>query len=66
MGGPGAPDDLTEGPQTQLWLARTSPRSPAAIGITRHMQTPHRAVHDEQFQSRLLAVLGDLTGVVAD
>ena len=68
MGGPGAPDDLTEGHQTQVWLATHSDVTPITGGYWhhRHTQTPDRAVRDEQFQARLLAALGDLTGVVPD
>jgi len=68
MGGAGAPDDLTEGHRTQVWLATDPDVKPATGGYWHHrrVQTPHPAVLEEAFQVRLIATLEDLTGVAAD
>jgi len=67
MGGPGAPDDLEQGHQTQVWLATSTERSARSSGSYWYHQTkrqPHPAVHDETFQDRLLQVLADETGTM--
>ncbi|HKG49260.1 MAG TPA: SDR family NAD(P)-dependent oxidoreductase [Actinomycetales bacterium] len=65
MGGPGAPDDLDLGHQTQEWLA-TSDDPPALTSggywYHRERRRPHPAVTDHAFQDRLLQVLADETG----
>lgn len=65
MGGPGAPDDLELGHQTQEWLA-TSDQPPALTsgGYWYHQrrQQPHRAVNDHTFQDQLLRTLAEETG----
>jgi len=66
MGGPNAPDDLTAGHQTQEWLATSDdPQALTTGGYWHHRKRrePHRAVHDEAFQDRLLHALADATGV---
>jgi NAD(P)-dependent dehydrogenase (short-subunit alcohol dehydrogenase family) len=65
MGGPGAPDDLDLGHQTQEWLA-TSDDAPALTSggywYHRERRRPHHAVTDHAFQHRLLQALADETG----
>lgn len=65
MGGPGAPDDLEEGHRTQEWLASgEEPEVLVSGGYWYHREQlePHRAVHDEAFQDRLLDALAEETG----
>ncbi|MFJ5730669.1 SDR family NAD(P)-dependent oxidoreductase [Streptomyces paradoxus] len=65
MGGPGAPDDLELGHQTQEWLATSDdPAALTAGGYWYHgrRSQPHRAVHDEAFQDRLVRALAEETG----
>ncbi|MFI7407427.1 SDR family NAD(P)-dependent oxidoreductase [Streptomyces sp. NPDC049627] len=67
MGGPGAPDDLELGHRTQEWLASSDdPEALTTGGYWYHgqRQQPHRAVHDEPFQDRLLQALAEETGTV--
>ena len=65
MGGPGAPDDLELGHQTQEWLAASGqPQALTRGGYWYHQQRqqPHRAVNDHTFQEQLLAALATETG----
>ncbi|MFJ8048674.1 SDR family NAD(P)-dependent oxidoreductase [Streptomyces luteogriseus] len=65
MGGPSAPDDLELGHQTQEWLAVSDdPEALTAGGYWYHGRRlqPHRAVHDEAFQDRLVRALAEETG----
>ncbi|WBO64593.1 SDR family NAD(P)-dependent oxidoreductase [Streptomyces camelliae] len=65
MGGPGAPDDLELGHRTQEWLVSSDdPEALTTGGYWYHhqRQQPHRAVHDETFQDRLLQTLAEETG----
>ncbi|MEV1003181.1 SDR family NAD(P)-dependent oxidoreductase [Nonomuraea sp. NPDC050202] len=65
MGGPDAPDDLELGHQTQEWLASSDePEALTSGGYWYHRRRlqPHRAVHDEAFQDRLLQTLAEETG----
>ncbi|MEW9551101.1 SDR family NAD(P)-dependent oxidoreductase [Nonomuraea sp. NPDC050783] len=65
MGGPNAPDDLELGHRTQEWLATSDdPQALTSGGYWYHrrLQQPHRAVHDEAFQDRLLRALAEETG----
>ena len=65
MGGPSAPDDLEQGHRTQEWLASSDePQALATGGYWYHRERlqPHRAVHDEAFQDRLLQALAEETG----
>jgi NAD(P)-dependent dehydrogenase (short-subunit alcohol dehydrogenase family) len=68
MGGEGAPDDLTAGHQTQLWLATDHDVTPRTGGYWYHLQvqTPHPAAQDEDFQAHLIQVLESHTGVPLD
>jgi NAD(P)-dependent dehydrogenase (short-subunit alcohol dehydrogenase family) len=65
MGGPGAPDDLTAGHQTQAWLATHHNITPNTGGYWHHQrpQAPHPAAQDEEFQARLIHALESHTGV---
>lgn len=67
MGGAGAPDDLDLGHETQEWLATSEDpvaRTTGGYWYHRERREPHRAVHDEAFQDRLLRALADETGAV--
>ncbi|MEV0385485.1 SDR family NAD(P)-dependent oxidoreductase [Nonomuraea sp. NPDC050643] len=68
MGGAGAPDDLTAGHETQVWLATHPDVTPGTGGYWYHRQaqTPHPAARDEEFQARLIEVLESRTGVPLD
>jgi NAD(P)-dependent dehydrogenase (short-subunit alcohol dehydrogenase family) len=66
MGGPGAPDDLDLGHQTQEWLASSNdPEALSSGGYWYHGQRrePHHAVKDQAFQDHLLQSLAQETGV---
>ncbi|AXJ11692.1 daunorubicin C-13 ketoreductase [Arthrobacter sp. PM3] len=65
MGGPGAPDDLALGQDTQSWLAVSN--EPAALVSGkywhhRRQRTPAPQVTDTAFQDRLTDRLAELTG----
>lgn len=65
MGGPNAPGDLRLGHLTQEWLATSdAPEALTTGGYWHHQRriAPHRAVHDERFQDRLLDELARATG----
>ena len=66
MGGPGAPDDLAMGHDTQSWLAVSN--DPAALvsgkyWYHRRMRKPAPEVTDPAFQDRLTDKLAGLTGI---
>ncbi|OZC93016.1 short-chain dehydrogenase [Rhodococcus sp. 06-418-1B] len=66
MGGTGATDDLALSHVTQSWLATTDDSRAFDSGKYWHHQrtaVPHRAVHDEQFQTDLLAALAQHTKI---
>ncbi|KQU28529.1 MULTISPECIES: SDR family NAD(P)-dependent oxidoreductase [unclassified Rhodococcus (in: high G+C Gram-positive bacteria)] len=66
MGGPSASDDLALGHVTQAWLATTDdPEALVSGGYWHHEQTetPHPAVHDDDFQDQLVAALTEHTGI---
>jgi len=66
MGGPNAPDDLRLGYVTQAWLATSdSAEARTSGGYWHHRRRlePHPAVHDLDFQGRLLDALANATGV---
>jgi len=66
MGGPGAPDDLELGHQTQEWLAVSDdPEALTTGGYWYHggRREPHRGVNDFAFQDRLVRVLAEETGL---
>jgi NAD(P)-dependent dehydrogenase (short-subunit alcohol dehydrogenase family) len=66
MGGPGAPDDLHLGHQTQEWLATSDdPQALTTGGYWHHGERhrPHPAVNDHALQDELLQVLARETGI---
>ena len=65
MGGPHAPDDLTAGHQTQVWLATHPDVTPVTGGYWHHkrLQQPDPSAKDEHFQAELLAALESHTGI---
>jgi NAD(P)-dependent dehydrogenase (short-subunit alcohol dehydrogenase family) len=66
MGGPGAPDDLELGHQTQTWLAVSDQAEATSSGgywFHRQLQPPAPAAHDASFQDALLDQLFRLTDV---
>lgn len=66
MGGPGAPDDLELGHQTQEWLAVSQDAEATTSGgywYHGHLHEPHPAVRDVRFQGELLDALVRETGV---
>ena len=67
MGGPGAPVDLDTGQRTQAWLAVSDEPAARVSGrYWRHLQQekPAQEAADSTFQDQLIALLGELTGVV--
>ncbi|MEU3842694.1 SDR family NAD(P)-dependent oxidoreductase [Streptomyces sp. NPDC028635] len=69
MGGPSAPDDLELGHRTQEWLAVSDEADALTSGgywYHRERRQPHRAVHDVDFQDRLLRALAEETGTPLD
>lgn len=68
MGGRHAPDDLTAGHETQVWLATADDLAPATGGYWHHRtpQRPHPAALDRRFQDQLLDALAARTGVTVD
>jgi hypothetical protein len=68
MGGPGAPDDLDAGSETQAWLAVSADPDATISGRYLYHRRPrehHPAVGDAATQDRLLAALEELSGVAA-
>jgi NAD(P)-dependent dehydrogenase (short-subunit alcohol dehydrogenase family) len=65
MGGRGAPDDLTAGHETQVWLATDRAVAPATGGYWHHrrIESTHPAAMDGRFHARLLEALATRTGV---
>ncbi|MGY1855821.1 SDR family NAD(P)-dependent oxidoreductase [Modestobacter sp. SYSU DS0290] len=66
MGGAGAPDDLSQGPVTQAWLAAGDDAAARTSGGYWYHQRPReapRAASDVAVQEGLLAACADLTGV---
>ena len=65
MGGPGAPDDLDQGPVTQAWLAVSDDK--AAKVTSRHLyhqqeRSVPSEVHEAAVQDALLDYCAELTG----
>jgi NAD(P)-dependent dehydrogenase (short-subunit alcohol dehydrogenase family) len=66
MGGPGAPGDLPEGVETQVWLATSDDREALVTGRylrRRAGMRGNRAAYDVDLQEGLLAACAELTGV---
>jgi NAD(P)-dependent dehydrogenase (short-subunit alcohol dehydrogenase family) len=67
MGGPGAPDDLQKGYETQAWLAVSNDAKAKVSGRYFHHQRDHRhnsEADDVQLQERFLNLCAEITGVV--
>ncbi|HEV7657139.1 MAG TPA: SDR family NAD(P)-dependent oxidoreductase [Mycobacteriales bacterium] len=65
MGGPGAPDDLAQGPVTQAWLAAGDDPATRVTGELFYHRRPQPApaeAHDARYQDALLDYCADLTG----
>jgi NAD(P)-dependent dehydrogenase (short-subunit alcohol dehydrogenase family) len=65
MGGPGAPDDLTLGHTTQVWLATSGdPAATSSGGYWYHQHTrpPATAATDIEVQEQLVERLAAITG----
>jgi len=66
MGGPGAPDDLTKGYETQVWLAVSNDEKARVSGRYFHhkKETAHNPEADDvQLQDRFLNLCREVTGV---
>src|SRR6266403_1069116 len=66
MGGPGAPDDLTKGFETQVWLAVSNDEKARVSGLYFHhkRETGHNPEADDvQLQDRFLNLCKEITGV---
>ena len=66
MGGPGASDDLSQGPVTQAWLAVSEDDDARTSGghwYHRARRSTHPAVSDVAVQEGLLAACAELSGV---
>jgi len=66
MGGPGAPDDLAQGYQTQAWLAVSEDPAARVTGRYFHHQQPgsvNPAARDPERQDRLLAACQEVSGI---
>jgi NAD(P)-dependent dehydrogenase (short-subunit alcohol dehydrogenase family) len=66
MGGPGAPDDLQKGYETQAWLAVSNDEKARVSGLYFHhkKETGHNPEADDvQLQERFLSLCKEITGV---
>lgn len=66
MGGPGAPDDLAQGAETQAWLAVSDDPEATVSGRLFYHLEPRRhdpAADDTAYQDGLLAACAELSGV---
>jgi len=66
MGGPGAPDDLALGSETQAWLAVSDDAEALVSGAFlyhRRLVRPHTSMHDPAFQEELLDACAGICGV---
>jgi NAD(P)-dependent dehydrogenase (short-subunit alcohol dehydrogenase family) len=66
MGGPGAPDELLQGPVTQAWLAISDDQAALTTGgyfYHRQLREPHPSMHDPEAQQGLLNACAALTSV---
>jgi len=66
MGGPSAPDDLSLGARTQVWLASSEDAEAKVSGRYFYHQRPqetHPAVNDRAAQDGLLAICAQLSGL---
>lgn len=66
MGGPGAPDDLQEGCETQAWLAAGEDPATDVSGryfFHRRHRDPNPQSHDESLQDRLIEICERMSGL---
>ena len=66
MGGPGAPDDLDAGAETQAWLAVSddaTAKVTAEYFFHKKLRKPNPATRNEARQDRLIAALAEMSGV---
>src|SRR5262245_15450782 len=66
MGGPGAPDDITQGAETQAWLAVSDDPQATVTGryfYHKRLRDAHPAASDVAVQNGLLRACEQLTGV---
>jgi NAD(P)-dependent dehydrogenase (short-subunit alcohol dehydrogenase family) len=66
MGGPGAPDDLDAGAETQVWLATSEDPAAVVSGeyfYHRERRPPLAAARDAELQDRLVAKCAQIAGV---
>ncbi|RYZ50127.1 MAG: hypothetical protein EOP49_14695 [Sphingobacteriales bacterium] len=66
MGGRGAPDDLKEGYETQVWLATSNDSDALVSGRYFHHKRefrPNSEADDVNLQERFLKVCAEITGV---
>jgi NAD(P)-dependent dehydrogenase (short-subunit alcohol dehydrogenase family) len=66
MGGAGAPDDLDQASETQVWLATTDHRLTGSYLYHRRPHSTHRVAGDTVVQDGLLEACAELTGVRLD
>jgi NAD(P)-dependent dehydrogenase (short-subunit alcohol dehydrogenase family) len=67
MGAPGAPDDLSLGAVTQVWLAVSDEAAATVTGNCFYHQQPrdvHPVARSVEVQSRLIDVCAELTGIL--
>jgi NAD(P)-dependent dehydrogenase (short-subunit alcohol dehydrogenase family) len=65
MGGPGAPDDMSQAPVTQAWLAVSDDPAATVTGQYFYHQRPrqfHPAAASHSVQDQLLASCAELSG----
>jgi NAD(P)-dependent dehydrogenase (short-subunit alcohol dehydrogenase family) len=66
MGGPGAPDDLSAAPVTQIWLATSNDSAAMVSGqyfFHQRLRKPNPATHDVAHQDNLLTQCQRMSGV---
>ena len=66
MGGPGAPDDLQKGYETQTWLAVSDDKKATVSGRYFYHQAEHKnnaLANDINLQEKLLRICEEITGV---
>jgi NAD(P)-dependent dehydrogenase (short-subunit alcohol dehydrogenase family) len=66
MGGPGAPDDMSQAPVTQAWLAVSDDPAATVTGEYFYHQRPrpfHPAASSPGLQDQLLAACAEISGV---
>jgi len=66
MGGPGAPDSLTEGPKTQVWLAASNDKAALVTGKYFYHQRERQflpAAANEDIQEQFLKQCEEISGI---